>query len=98
MSISDRKLEVMNNQFFTKNDKKILSDEVGKLVNDYLDYLDVADDDESARSRLRVLMQLKNVIDKNYIDRVAVSDAESEDICSVCELSDISETTEAVID
>lgn len=61
-------------QNFKENEKKILSDDLNKLQQDYLDYLEEYDDDEETRYRLYVVSWLKNLITTNRIDELTWDD------------------------
>ena len=55
---------------FTQEEKEILKDELNKIQRDYLDYLEMFDDDEESRNRLFVVSWLKNLITTDKIDVV----------------------------
>lgn len=66
---------------FDEDQKKVLSEELEKLIQDYLDYLQDYDDDEDTRSnRLYPLMYLKRIIDLNMIDRLNITEEDFEQI------------------
>ena len=68
---------------FDEDQKKVLSEELEKLIQDYLDYLQDNDSDEDTRSnRLYPLMYLKRIVDLNMIDRLNITEEDFEQILS----------------
>jgi len=64
---------------FDDDQKKVLAEEIEKLIQDYLDYLQDNDSDEDARSnRLYPLMYLKRIVDLNMIDRLNITEEDFE--------------------
>lgn len=66
---------------FTQEEKEILKDELNKIQRDYLDYLEMFDDDEESRNRLFVVSWLKNLITTNKIDVVTWDDDDDTILC-----------------
>lgn len=56
---------------FNENEKKILSKELNKLQEDYLNCLEKCDDDEETRYKLFVVSWMKNLITTNRIDELS---------------------------
>jgi hypothetical protein len=69
-------------RLFDEQDKTILVEDLSKLQQDYLDYLEDNDEDEEMRYRLYVISWLKNVIITNKIDVIEV-EQDDESIFSV---------------
>lgn len=68
---------------FDEDQKKVLSEELEKIIQDYLDYLQDYDSDEYTRStKLYPLMYLKRIIDLNMIDRLNITEEDFEQIVS----------------
>lgn len=68
---------------FDEDQKKVLSEELEKLIQDYLDYLQDNDSDEDTRSnKLYPLMYLKRIVDLNMIDRLNITEEDFEQIIS----------------
>ena len=67
---------------FNEEHKKILVEELEKVIKDYLDYLGDNDDDEETRARMFPLLWMQNLIKTDKIDRLTISlDEEDEIYC-----------------
>lgn len=71
------------NKVFDEKQKKVLVEELDKVIKDWIDYLEDNDNDEDARcNRLFPLIWLQNLIKTGIIDRLEISEEEEDKIYS----------------